>query len=251
MAKTPPRPFTVLARQQVTPHMLRLTLGGDGMTDFPADQPSAHIKLVFPTDGEGRDRMRTYTVRAQRGDEIDVDFVLHEDGGPASSWAAGAQPGDDILIAGPGPVKRLPEDAEWNLLVGDMTSLPAIGANLERLPPYARGHVIVEVSDEADEQTFDLPAGMTIEYLINPHPGSDSDLLVNAVKALAWPAGRLGIWVACEFSGMRKLRRHLIDERGVDRRAIYLSSYWKRGSNEDGHRVVKQEDAAIETATAG
>ncbi|WP_110687925.1 siderophore-interacting protein [Salinicola aestuarinus] len=250
MAKTPPRPFTVIARQQLTPHMLRLTLGGEGMRDFPADQPSAHIKLVFPTEGEARDRMRTYTVRDQRDDQIDVDFVLHDDSGPAASWAAEAQPGDEILVAGPGPVKRLPEDADWNLLVGDMTSLPAISANLERLPAHAVGHVIIEVASDADRQTLDLPEGIALDYRINPHPGSDSDLLLNAVRALDWPAGKPGIWVACEFSAMRKLRRHLIDDRGVDKRAMYISSYWKLGSNEDGHRVVKQEDAVSDAESA-
>lgn len=246
MAKTPPRPFTVLARQRITPNMLRLTLGGESMATFPADQPSAHIKLVFPRPGEERSTMRTYTVRSQRDGEIDVDFVLHEDGGPASTWAANAQPGDTILIAGPGPVKRLPEDADWNLLIGDMTSLPAIGANLERLSANAKGRAIIEVTSEADIQDFDLPPGMRIDWLINPHPGSDSELLLNTLKDSEWLPGKPGIWVACEFSAMRKLRRHLIDERGVDKREMYISSYWKLGTSEDGHRKFKQQDAASE-----
>lgn len=246
MAKTPPRTFTVLDRRQLTPHMLRLTLGGEGMQDFPADQPSAYIKLVFPTRGEGRDTLRTYTVRHQRDGEIDVDFVLHDDGGPAASWAVRARPGDTILVAGPGPTKRLSDTADWNLLVGDMTSLPAIGANLERLPASARGHAIVEVTSEADRQTFDLPSGMQLDYLINPHPGRDGDALLAAVRALDWPSGKTGIWVACEFTAMRQLRRHLLDERGVDKRDMYISSYWKLGSNEDSHRVDKREDTERE-----
>lgn len=252
MPKPAPRCYTVLNRQLVTPHMLRLTFGGDGMDAFPADQESAYIKLMVPDgedeQGNGRTTMRTYTVRYQRDDEIDVDVVLHEDGGPAATWASAAKPGDTLWIGGPGPAKRLPEDADWNLLVGDMTSLPAIGANLERLPREAKGHAIIEVTSEADIQWFDLPEGMQINWLINPHPGSDSERLVHALRELEWRPGKPGIWVACEFSAMRQLRRHLIDERGVGRRDMYISSYWKLGASEDGHRVVKREDADREEA---
>lgn len=247
MPKPTPRQYTVRNRQLVTPHMLRLTFGGDGMAEFPADQESAYIKLMVPdgTDDQGNARTtpRTYTVRYQRENEIDVDVVLHEDGGPAATWASSAQPGDTIAIGGPGPVKRLPENADWNLLVGDMTSLPAIGANLERLSREAKGHAIIEVASEADIQWFDLPEGMQINWLINQHAGGDSERLVSALRELEWRPGTPGIWVACELSAMRLLRRHLIDERGVGKRDMYISSYWKLGASEDGHRVVKREDA--------
>jgi NADPH-dependent ferric siderophore reductase len=250
MSKPAPRPYTVLNRQLVTPHMLRLTLGGEGMASFPADQESAYVKLMVPDGqderGNARTTPRTYTVRHQRDGEIDVDVVLHADGGPAAVWAAAAKPGDTIPIGGPGPVKRLPDAVDWYLLVGDMTSLPAIGANLERLPAHARGYVIVEVTSAADIQGFELPDGIRIDWLINSHPGSDSDRLVDALQKIDWLPGTPGVWVACEFSAMRKLRRHLIDDRGVDKREMYISSYWKLGASEDGHRVVKREDAEKE-----
>ncbi|MGM8932239.1 siderophore-interacting protein [Salinicola halophyticus] len=250
MPKPAPRPYTVLNRQLVTPHMLRLTFGGEGMAGFPADQESAYVKLMVPDgqeeQGNARTVPRTYTVRHQRNGEIDVDVVVHDDGGPAATWAAAAKPGDTILIGGPGPAKRLPENVDWYLLVGDMTSLPAIGANLERLPPDAKGRAIIEVTSEADIQAFELPDGMRIDWLTNPHPGSDSDRLTDALREFDWLPGAPGIWVACEFSAMRKLRRHLIDDRGVGKREMYISSYWKLGASEDGHRVVKREDAERE-----
>ncbi|GHB27553.1 siderophore-interacting protein [Salinicola rhizosphaerae] len=250
MPKPAPRSFTLSRKTYVTPNMLRLTFAGEGMTAFPLDQESAYIKLNIPVAGNEAGVMRTYTVRRQRDDEIDVDVAMHEDAGPAASWARDAKPGDEILIGGPGPAKRLPAAADWNLLIGDMTSLPAIGANLERLPADAQGYAIIEVTSQADIQWFDLPAGMRINWLINPHPGSDSERLVRALREFDWLPGTPGIWVACEFSAMRKLRRHLIDERGVDKREMYISSYWKLGSSEDGHRVVKREDADQEAASA-
>lgn len=84
MNRPAPRELTVIGKSQVTPHMLRITLGGDGFVGFPAKQESAYIKLLFPQPGDERPLMRTYTIRQQRVNEIDVDFVLHDTDGPAS-----------------------------------------------------------------------------------------------------------------------------------------------------------------------
>ena len=93
--------------------------------------------------------MRTYTVRALRpavpavGDqpaipaELDIDFVLHLDGGsgPAAQWAVSAQPGDALMLVGPCArwgdclgIEFAPGDSERLLLVGDETAVPAIAA---------------------------------------------------------------------------------------------------------------------------
>ena len=84
MARPTPRTLHVIGKQAVSGNMLRVTLGGEGMQAFPDDQAGAYIKLIFPATAEQPQLMRTYTVRAQREHEIDVDFVLHDDGGPAS-----------------------------------------------------------------------------------------------------------------------------------------------------------------------
>ena len=107
MAKPTPRVLEVIGTRYITPNMCRVTLGGAGMVDFPIDQESAYIKLIFPQDAGSRPLMRTYTVSVQRDDAIDVDFALHETEGPASSWARNAQVGDQILIGGPGPKKLI------------------------------------------------------------------------------------------------------------------------------------------------
>ncbi|MES1929079.1 Siderophore-interacting protein [Salinisphaera dokdonensis CL-ES53] len=243
MPRTPPRTLIVLANRALTPHMRRVTLGGDAMADFPADQASAYVKLMLPQPGLDKPVLRTYTVREQRADAIDIDFVVHDHGGPASRWAASARAGDTIDVGGPGPTKRLDSGADWFLLIGDMTALPAISANLEILPASAVGHAIIEVVDRDDIQSLVAPAGIQIDWLINPRPGEDSDALVDAVHALHWREGQPSIWIACEFSAMRRLREHLKTERGVDRRDLYISSYWKQGSNEETHKQEKRADA--------
>lgn len=243
MAKPAPRELEVLATRDVTPHMRRITLGGTGMTSFPEDQASAYIKLIFPTPGDARPLMRTYTVRHHRDTEIDVDFVIHETAGPASQWALDTRPGDRILIGGPGPKKLVNEQADWFLLVGDMTALPAISVNLGLLPADARGYAVIEVLDRADIQDLDKPDNLELVWAVNAEPDPDGQVLLNRVKQLDWLPGQPAVWAACEFQSMRALRAFFKQDKQVAKSHLYVSSYWKMGISEDQHKVVKRQDA--------
>jgi len=240
MSRPAPRELTLLRKRQVTPNMLRLTLGGSGMETFPADQASAYVKLMFPAADNARPTVRTYTVRAHRDNEIDLDFVIHQDAGPASSWAMSAQAGDKVLVGGPGPKKMVDNNADWFLIVGDMTALPAISVNLEQLPRDARGHAVIEVIDEADIQSLDAPANIEIHWQLNPHPGIHHSCLLDKVRQLPWSSGRPCVWCACEFSSMRNLRDHFRTIPELDRSNLYISSYWKLGAREDEHKELKR-----------
>ena len=244
MNRPPPRTFTVLDKVTISPNMVRITLGGAGMDTFPEAQASAYIKLLFPRDGGQRPAVRTFTVRDQRADAIDVDFALHGDGGPAAEWARAVEPGATIEIAGPGPTKLVDPSADWFLFAGDMAALPAISANLERLPADARGYALLEVVSPDDERALEGPEGIEVRWLPNPQPGIETDGLADAVRALEWPEGRPAIWVACELTSMRKVRQHLEEERRVDPDDLYISSYWKRGLDEEHHKLAKRVDQA-------
>ncbi|OSQ48880.1 siderophore-interacting protein [Thalassospira alkalitolerans] len=264
MNRPAPRDLTVIGKTYVTPNMLRVTLGGDGIASFPDDQASAYVKLIFPIDGDEKGRVirRTYTVRHDRitdqGRQIDIDFVMHgtgdhdaghdagnnaDHGGPASNWAVNCTPGDTITIGGPGPKKLVDPTADWFLIVGDMTALPAISVNLETLPSDARGYAIIEIASEADMQDLTRPDNVTLEWVINPNPGTNADALPDVVAKLPWGDGRPSVWAACEFTAMKKLRDHFRGNRGLGKDDLYISSYWKLGINEDNHKVVKAEDA--------
>ncbi|MBC7280802.1 MAG: siderophore-interacting protein [Hoeflea sp.] len=243
MARPEPRKLNVLGKAQVTPNMLRITLGGPGLAGFPEQQTSAYIKLRLPDAESGRNVVRTYTVRRQREHEIDVDFALHDICGPATAWALGAQVGDSIMVGGPGPRKLVHEGADWFLLVGDMTALPAISANIELLPKTAKGTAVIEVVTETDIQDIEKPAGFTMDWVVNPHPGTASEVLLERVRGLDWPEGIPSVWAACKFSSMRALRDYFRTERGLTPSSLYISSYWKLGSDEDRHKMAKREDA--------
>ena len=101
MAKSEPRKLEVIRSRYVTPHMLRLTLGGPEFQDFPGDCNSAYIKLKMTSpspENHERGLIRTCTVRAFDAEELEleVDFVLHERQGSATDRATSAQngPGD-------------------------------------------------------------------------------------------------------------------------------------------------------------
>ena len=227
--------------------MHQVTLGGPAMQDFPPEQTGGYIKLLLKAPGLlSKPLMRTYTIHAQRADEIDVQFALHGEhtAGPATQWALDAQPGDEIYIGGPGPSKPFAGNHDFYLIAGDMSALPAISANLESLPASAKGVAVLEIQSEADAVPLTAPAGVNLQWIINDKPGTKPELLADALRQVKIPTSNLAGWAACEFSSMQALRRYLREDLGLGPRSLYISSYWKLGLNESDHKKVKTRDAA-------
>jgi len=245
MQKPAPRTLEVIRGERVTPNMQRITLGGDGMGSFPKDQDGSYIKLIFPQESAAKPVVRTYTVSAQRPDEIDVDFALHSSPGPASAWSLSARAGDQILVGGPGPKKLINPSADWFLLAGDMTALPAIKVAAQYLPENAKGYLVLEVLEKSDVQTLEVPAGIDVQWIVNAAPGLSHTPLLDQVKQLDWLSGQAAAWVACEFHSMRALRKYLKFERQLTKDYLYISSYWKMGRTEDQHKIDKREDSIV------
>ncbi|MCP3729899.1 siderophore-interacting protein [Sphingomonas sp. MG17] len=244
--RPPPRRLTVLAKRSITPNMLRVTLGGAGLAGFPPEAEGGYVKLRLFPDGGDRLVVRTYTIRHQRDGEIDLDFVLHADDhgrhGPATDWALAAREGDAIEVGGPGPAKPLPAGHARYLIAGDMTALPAISVNLERLPADARGVAVIEVQSDADRQPLAKPDGVEIDWIVNPHPGTGGAAIAERLRAADSGDADIYAWVASEFAAMRALRSYLRDERGLGPDRLYISSYWKAGLSEDEHKIAKRDD---------
>jgi len=245
-----PRELTVIRRERVTPSLQRVTVGGAGLDGFPSEQQGGYLKLFLGEDGKGRPIVRTYTIRHQRADELDIDFALHGDDavGPATQWSLRAEPGETIAVGGPGAAKPLPNAHDFYLIAGDMTALPAIAVNLAALPENARGVAAIEVQNEADRLDLDKPDGVEIRWLVNREPGSQPDLLADELRSVALPQGNIAGWAACEFSSMRNLRALLRDDLGLRGPSLYISSYWKAGLVEDDHKIAKREDAEAQAA---
>lgn len=237
-------------------HMVRVFLGGPGFASFtPNGFTDAYVKLVFGTDDEPV--LRTYTVRSidEERQEIALDFVVHGDDGVAGPWAAGVQPGEHVRLRGPGGAFRPDPDADWYLLAGDESAVPAIAAALEALPESALGYAYIEVEADQDELTLVAPRGVHVQWLhrgepaasARPGPGGDGAPLVAAVRNAQWLAGTPHVFVHGEADTVMKgLRPYIRKERGVPADRASISGYWRRGRTEEGFRVWKREVAEAE-----
>ncbi|MBT2399046.1 siderophore-interacting protein [Streptomyces sp. ISL-100] len=260
--KTPQvREAQVVRTERITPHMVRVVLGGEGLAGFAADEFTDHyIKVLFPAAGavypepfdmarireefpaEQWPVTRTYTVRAwnavQR--ELTVDFVVHGDEGLAGPWAARARSGETVRFLGPGGGYAPDPAADWHLLVGDESALPAIAASLERMPDGAVVHAFVEVAGPEEEQKISTPDGVDVTWL---HRGESpvGDTLIAAVRGLDFPAGDVHAFVHGEAGFVKDLRRHLRMGRGIARERLSISGYWRLGQDDDAWRAIKRE----------
>lgn len=217
------RDLQVLRVESPSPHFRRITLGGEDLAGFVSASFDDHVKLFL---GDGPEPvMRDYT--PQRHDaaagELTIEFALHGDG-PAAHWARQAAPGQRLRIGGPRGSFIIPLDYDWHLLAGDETALPAITRRLEELPAGARAIAIVQVADAADRRVLHTAAQLDLHWV------DTADALVQAVRALALPAGEGYAWCAGEAAAMAALRRVLVQEKGHDPQALRAAAYWQRGS---------------------
>ena len=180
MAGRPIHTFEVIRSEQLTPHMIRVVLGGNGFDTFvPSEFTDSYVKIVIVRDDVDVDALprpltldsfnelpeaqrpivRTYTVRhadpARR--EIAIDFVVHGEHGVAGPWAASLQPGQPAYLMGPSGAYAPDPAADWHLLAGDEAGLPALSAALEALPPNAIGKAFIEVAGPDDEAAVEGP----------------------------------------------------------------------------------------------
>jgi NADPH-dependent ferric siderophore reductase len=238
------RTAVVLRTAWLTPHMVRVTLGGDGLAGFGAGAFTDHyVKLQFPEPGSERPVQRTYTVRSWDPEtgELAIDFVAHGDEGLAGPWAAQAKPGDEISLLGPGGEYAPDLTADWHLFVGDASALPAIAAGLERVPAGVRAYAFLEIEGPDEEQKLDTPGDLTVVWLDRSAGEAGPELLSEALREADLPEGRVHAFVHGEAASVREVRRLLLRELGVSREALSVSGYWKRGRTEEGWRADKAD----------
>ncbi|HSC69319.1 MAG TPA: siderophore-interacting protein [Cellvibrio sp.] len=272
-ARTPPRLLQVLRTARITPHLQRVTLGGESLKGFPLHSHGMHIKIFVPRAHQSQPQLpqltaqgivwppaherpitRTYSVRQYRAEanELDVEFVMHDCGdyasdtiSPAARWAKNAKPGDWLGIAGPGGPEPLLAPADWQILAGDLTALPAIAALLETLPDSARGFAFIESDEAADQIELAHPAGIIVRWLVRATDGSD--VLLDAVKRIAPPLDTTSIaaFIAGENTAVVSIRNYLRATYGLNKRNLYAVPYWRRGQDEETyhqerHRIMDE-----------
>ncbi|MDR7110781.1 NADPH-dependent ferric siderophore reductase [Microbacterium trichothecenolyticum] len=258
--------LTVLRTERLSPHWLRVTLGGGEIDRFRVMGYDQWFRLFLPLGGdEGLERlpakankmfgylkylripdgvrpvMRNYTVRAFRpatattGAEIDVDFVLHgsaADGtaGPASRWAESCQAGESVVVIDEGLTFNPDRGTDRVILVSDETGLPAIAGICAALPSHATGLAIVEVPSAEDALDFPHPAGIIVRWIVRDHDVKPGTLALQALRDASIPDAAIHAYIVGEQALATEGRRHLVGERGVPKDLVSFCGYWRVGA---------------------
>ncbi|MCT9104711.1 siderophore-interacting protein [Streptomyces mirabilis] len=263
----------VVRTRRLGPSLVRITFAGADLVGFASHGRDQSLSLFLPHPGQTepavpyelgdswwqgwrelpddeRAVMRSYTLRALRRDarghasEIDIDFVLHGvepdaevPAGPASQWASRAAAGDRVVLLGPAVEDnrairfRPPADTDLVVLWADETALPAASAILESLPAGTRVRAWLEVQHAEDVQDLLVTAEAEITWLVRD---DGAPTAVDAVRAARLPAAESPYaWIAGESGCVKEMRRHLVRERGIDRRRVTFVGYWRRGLTEE------------------
>jgi NADPH-dependent ferric siderophore reductase len=205
---------TVLRRDRISPHLVRLTLSAPGLET--TEVPDEWVGLVVP----GQFQVRYYTVRGLKGDEVVLDVVVHDEG-LVTGWASGDCVGDRVVLTAAQSSFALPDEAAWLLLVGDLTAMPAMARIAESVPGVPT-RIWAEVPDDL---TGYLPDGVDVTWLSPPAPGQSR--LAEVVESIDWPAGQGYFWMAGESAQMRAIRKHLMRERRLPSTAYDVMGYWR------------------------
>src|SRR5690625_4394558 len=206
------RELRVTAVTDLTPRMRRVTFAGD-LADFASPGPADHVKLFFPNldtgehhaPSQGPDGMvaaagevlrRDYTPMPRADGQLDIDFFRHPNDGPAARWAEQAEVGQRLVSAGPRGSRLLPRAAQWYIIGGDETALPAISRILTELGSRTRATVLLEVTDQ-DDETYPLPPGHDVRWL-HRSTATSENVLEAAVRDIAVPEGPGLFWFGGE-----------------------------------------------------
>jgi NADPH-dependent ferric siderophore reductase len=232
----------------LTPNMIRIVFGGEDLRRFVSSgDPDERLVVVLPRAGEreapvpirqddgtldypaeDEPEMRSYTVRrvdAVTG-ELVIDFVRHE-GGVAATWAIQARVGDVVYLSPASGWYRPPADTTWQLLMADMTALPALGRILEELPAQQRAVVLAEVTEPSDGQRIETSADTTVSWLPGSGNGHAPSRLLQALQEIELPEGPGYLWFAGEAAESRAVRKYVRRELGWPTERFTIIGYWR------------------------
>ncbi|MBT0567459.1 siderophore-interacting protein [Williamsia sp. CHRR-6] len=208
--------------------------------------PDAAIGIGFSADPEvAATNGRNYTVRRMGPGptEVTVDFVRHARG-VATDWAHAAQIGDRVHVGYARSWYQPEASTEWQLLVADMTGLPALARILEGLSAAQQSSVtvIVEVLDAADLDYLAAPATVSMISSIGTGNGRAPSVLAQRAREFSHPPGRGYCWFAGEAAASREVRKHLRAHHGFDTAQFDIIGYWRRDSETWDRRYAAVAD---------
>lgn len=245
----------VTARRAIVEHVarpldgvVRVTLGGPDFADFASTGPADHVRVYFPDEsgalvapipdpsGDGIIRPeqltinRDYTPLHPRttadGGAIDLDFLEHPDPGPATRWALGAAPGDELVVVGPRGSRGVPAGLDGLVLIVDSTSLPAASRWIAEAD--AGPTSVLAALDRDEDWLLDyLGTDDFAEVRVVP-PDPDGGALLAAAMELPIEPDDF-VFAAGEATALARVRRYLLGAKGLPPEQLAMSGYWRRG----------------------
>tara|TARA_B100000989_G_C19470244_1_gene440351 strand:- start:63 stop:815 length:753 start_codon:yes stop_codon:yes gene_type:complete len=223
-----------------------VTFTGDELHDFPTLKDGGYIKLLFsekPLDCNYQ-FVRPFTIKYFSREKLELEVLftnLQSSIGLASKWAQKIKIKDKILISGPGHNKPLLWSSKWYLFIGDFTALAAISVYLKNINKKSKGLAIIEVKSKEDIIELEKPYDFEIKWILSSKVKNFSQYK-NNLENLKWLNEQPCVWAACEFELMKKLRNFLIKDKKILKENVFISSYWKKGLDQEEHKIVKKKD---------
>jgi NADPH-dependent ferric siderophore reductase len=255
------RQATVLRVERIAPPLVRVTVSGPDFADFTSTGPADHVRVFFPDAASGElvapmpvgpgedgvvrpDRAsisRDFTPLPRPvagGIEVDLDFFVHPDPGPASAWAESARPGDDLVIVGPRGSRRAPQGIDALVLICDETSAPSVSRWIRDAPAGTTVDVIAAIAGAGEWLSGYLGdvSGVTMRTHTVAADAAGAGIL--AVLESIAPIGEATfVWAAGEASSLVPVRRHLRRTLGLPPAQAQVSGYWRRGVEAFDHHA--------------
>ena len=207
-------------------------------------------KISLP-DGAVEPESRVYTVSDHRvvdGDtRIDLDIALHDEG-IGSDWARTCEPGDRVGLIEPHGLYAAPAGVGWQLLVADITGVPAVARILRELEPGQRVEVVIVLTDAGDEIALPSPADVEVTWQVVAKDTDICDALAEAVTSRELPETDRYVWLAGEARASRAVRRHLRRELRWPQSDFYTCGYWQIEAEKWNARYEQVADEVLAKA---
>lgn len=240
---------------QVSPHFTTITFTSPDVTRFDYLGFDQCIRVFFPRPGQTELRLpsasgnswivkfyllpaatrpfvRNYTIRELRPEsqELDIEFVIHGEDSPASSWASHARPGDEVGLFPEGIQYLPPRPDSHRILVGDESAVPAILSILDHIADSVSADVYLEVPATADIRALPDRPRVQIRWLARDAQGGvPGQAALAEVSSATLSHDGAYVFIAGESGLATGLRRHLVTQRNVPKSAVTFVGYWKHG----------------------
>ena len=245
---------SVVETIQLTRRLRRITLQIDNPASLAVAQGAdSAVGVYFPTvtgiDGVSRAdpisgaEGRNYSVRRHDGDRIDLDVILHASG-VGTTWATGTGPGDRVGLDHARSWYRPPPTTDWQLLVTDLSGLPATARIIEELSGGIPVTAIVEAVDGDDLDYLPSHPDVNVVPTLGTGNGRAPSRLAQLVREFTMPDGRGYCWFAGEAAESRAVRKYLRGH-GWTIDQLDVTGYWRFDSETWDEKFALVEDDVV------